>query len=52
MDEIKEESEGEISTRTRGNKERKTDVSSPWETPEEKAARKIPFVLRTKIVVF
>ena len=35
MDEIKEEREGEISTKTQGNKERKTDLLSPWESPEE-----------------
>lgn len=45
MDEIKEEREGEISTRTQGNKERKTDLLSPWESPESTA--KILSVLLT-----
>lgn len=46
MDEIKEEREGEISTRTQGNKERKTDLLSPWESPES-TAKKILSVLLT-----
>lgn len=52
MGETKEEREGEISTRTQGNKERKPVLSSLRKSLEEQAVRKMLLVLRTKIVVF
>ena len=41
---------GEISARTQGNKERKTNFLSPWESPEEHH-KKMLLVLLTKVVV-
>lgn len=52
MGETKEEREGEISTRTQGNKERKPVLSSLRKSLEEQAVRKMLLVLQTKIVVF
>lgn len=51
MEEILEERR-QISPRTQGNKERKTDYSGVWESPGEHIARKMLLLLQTQIVVF